>query len=328
MVDHCVEKLLLPLTGEDLRRKMNDRVSHNRSEVDRLSSRLNDWHERTGSSATKGLNAAFYRAVANVELSLASVTNHHEALNLLIAAEFTRDYAFGQSRLDGSRDGPVFLLENAFSLSDCLASGRFRNAEILHNQAIQLLDQRAYSEQDFYAEDLERQKDPDNFVEIIPQRLFVFVHELMGQRAGQDKQPWARWDIIGDQEYIEAARAVYTEDLDLAAATLCKLCNLHVQYSNPFPEGDNDDHLVGIEFDTPIRSLWPTEIFAWLRLRQERGLPLPNVEHPLLEQPLGHFEPTIIRNWRPEPWFVEFVDKLSRLNPRYNDLSDLVLDAN
>lgn len=268
-----------------------------------------------------GLSIADLERDVNAELSLSDLTGRYAA------AEFLMEFDSNLTRLDGSRNGPVGLFGNAFAISDCLAAGRMNNAQILNQQAIRLMDQRAYEDQNSYAEDIERKKDPSNFVEIIPQRLFVFVHELMGQRAGQAKQPWAKWDIVGDKEYIEAARAVYTEDPDLAAVTLCKLCNLHVQYSNPFPEGDNDDHLVGIEFDTPIRSLWPTEIFAWLRLRQERGLPLPDVEHPLLEQPLGHFAPEIVRSWQTEPWFAELVDKLAQFHPRYKDLPSLVFGA-
>lgn len=242
------------------------------------------------------------------------------------AAHFLLDYASNLTRLDGSRNGPVGLLDNAFAIADCLAAGRMNNAQVLRDQAVQLLDQRAYEDQASYAEDLERQKDPENYVYVIPQRLFVFVHELMGQRAGQEKQPWGKWDIIGDKEYIAAARAVYTEDMDKAAQVLCNLCNLHVQYSNPFPTGDNDDRLMGVEFDNPVRSLWPTEIFAWLRLRHERGLALPQVEHPLLDQPLGRFDPSATPKPDYEPWFTQLVGKLVEFNPRYADLPQLVFD--
>lgn len=327
MVKQCVDKQSPLLTDLNLREYLSGRIDLNRQEIDRLSGRLGDWYLRPGGTATKGMNAAFNRVETELEISL--IANEGRLVHFydLIVAEFARNYVSGLTRLDGSRDGPVFMIDNAFAVADCLAAGRFGNAQILHDQAVRLLEQRAYTAQEFYAEDLERKKDPNNFVEIIPQRLFVFIHELMGQRAGQDKQPWAKWDIVGDKEYIEAARAVYTDDPDLAAATLCKLCNLHVKFSNPFPEGDNDDHLVGIEFDTPIRSLWPTEIFAWLRLRQERGLPLPDVEHPLLDQPLGHFDPEVTRNWQPEPWFVDFVDKLAQFNPRYKDLPDMIFGS-
>lgn len=242
------------------------------------------------------------------------------------AARFFLEYDSNLTRLDGSRNGPVGLLDNAFAIADCLAAGRMNNAQVLRDQAVQLLDQRAYEDQASYAEDLERQKDPEYYVYVIPQRLFVFVHELMGQRAGQEKQPWGKWDIIGDREYIAAARAVYTRDMDKAAQVLCNLSNLHVQYSNPFPTGDDDDRLMGVEFDNPVRSLWPTEIFAWLRLRHERGLALPQVEHPLLDQPLGRFDPSATHKPDYEPWFTQLVGKLVEFNPRYADLPQLVFD--
>lgn len=324
MVAQCIDRYNPPLTDLGLREYLSSRVDRNRDEIDRVSDRLNDWYSRPGSTATKGMNAAFNRIEAELEVSLIVDEGRLAHLYEFVVAEFVRNYSSGLTRLDGSRAGPVFILDNAFAIADSLAAGRIDNAQILHNQALSLLDQRAYTAQELYAEDLERKKDPGNFVEIIPQRLFVFVHELMGLRAGQAKQPWAKWDIVGDRDYIDAARAVYTEDPDLAAATVCKLCNLHVQYSNPFPKGDNDDHFTGVEFDTPIRSLWPTEIFAWLRLRQERGLPLPEVEHPLLEQRLGRFDPEITRSWQPERWFAEFVDRLAQFNPRYKDLPSLV----
>ena len=327
MVNRCLNVLRPQLNGESIREYMRGRVDLNRDETERVSSRLADWYARPGMTATKGLNAAFNRAGAELEILLATGDFRQSVFCNFILAQFVRNYSSGLTRLDGSRDGPVSLLENAFATVDCLAAGRFSNAQVLHDQAVRLLDQRAFSDQDRYAVDLERLKDPENFVEIIPQRLFVFVRELMGQRSGQPKQPWARWDIIGDEEYIDAARAVYTGDPEHAAATICKLCNLHVQYSNPFPEGDNDDSLTGIEYDNPIRSLWPTEVFAWLRLRQERGLPLPEVEHPLLEQPLGRFEPEIIRTWQPESWFAEFVNKLVQFNPRYKYLPEMILGS-
>lgn len=323
----CESILPTQLSFSDFLTHLENRRAHNVRREERYSRKILEWQGEIEVSETELINSAGWLSEKRLDLSVSTAGIPKSVQYGFAACEFVTSYSRSLTRLDGSRSGPVFLLDNAFALTDCLAAGRFGNAQVLHDQAVRLLDQRAYDRQKFYAEDLERKKDPSNFVEIIPQRLFVFVHELMGQRAGQAKQPWAKWDIVGDKDYIEAARAVYTDDPDLAAATVCKLCNLHVQYSNPFPEGDNDDHLVGIEFDTPIRSLWPTEIFAWLRLRQERGLPLPEVEHPLLEQPLGHFDLEIARNWQPEPWFAEFLDRLARFNPRYKDLPNLVFGA-
>ncbi len=276
------------------------------------------------------LSFAMILAIGLIEIDLGKGISNDRPMDSIrdryAAARFFLEYDSNLTRLDGSRSGPVFLLDNAFAIADCLAAGRMNNAQVLRDQAAQLLDQRAYKAQELYAEDLERQKDPENYVYVIPQRLFVFVHELMGQRAGQEKQPWGKWDIIGDKEYIAAARAVYTQDMDKAAQVLCNLCNLHVQYSNPFPSGDNDDRLMGVEFDNPVRSLWPTEIFAWLRLRHEHGLALPQVEHPLLDQPLGRFDPSAIPKPDYEAWFTQLVGKLVEFNPRYADLPQLVFD--
>lgn len=244
----------------------------------------------------------------------------------LAAMQFVSNYRSNLTRLDGSRQGPVGMYPTGFAIIDNLAAGRMNNAQTLRDQSVQLLSNRDYSEQQGYAEDKERMRDPENYVWIIPQRIFVFAHELMGQREGQAKQPWDHWDVIGDDDYIAAARAVYTKDIAEAAQVLCKLCNLHVEYSNPFPEGDNDDHLVGIEFDTPVRTLWPTEIFAWLRLRHERGLPLPVVDHPLLNQPLGQFDPAAKPVADHEPWFTELVNKLAAFQPRYASLPEMVFE--
>jgi len=301
----------------------SDRVDHM---IQRSHRRMADWYQAPGPTPTKAIRAAEYISEAEIGLALADQRFHLGQLFAHAAISFLVDYSRNLTRLDGSRKGPVGLWSNAFAIVDCLSAGRFNNAQILRDQAVQLLNQRAYKAQELYAEDLELQKDPENYVEIIPQRLFVFAHELMGQRAGQEKQPWEIWDIVGDQDYIKAARAVYTEDMDEAAQTLCQLCNLHVQYSNPFPADDENDHLIGFEFDTPIRAIWPTEIFAWLRLRQERGLPLPEVEHPLLDQPLGRFEPNIPTQWEYKPWFVELVQKLVAYHPRYADLPRMVFE--
>ena len=326
MVIKCAHTRKLGISFEQLQEYFVTRVTRNTEDKKNNYQRMKDWYSSPGSTATKAINAASYMIWNEIEILTPNNSAPGQALNTFAAIVAVVDFSRNLTRLDGSRNGPVDLLRNAFAIVDCLAAGRFNNAQILRDQAVQLLNQRAYKAQELYAEDLELQKDPENYVEIIPQRLFAFAHELMGQRAGQEKQPWEAWDIVGDQDYIKAARAVYTEDMDEAAQTLCQLCNLHVQYSNPFPEGDEDDNLSGFEFDTPIRAIWPTEIFAWLRLRQERGLPLPEVEHPLLDQPLGRFEPNIPTHWEHEPWFVELVQKLAAYHPRYADLPRMVFE--
>ncbi len=315
------------MSYEQLVEYLSGRIDRTIEDVDRNHDRINDWYRRPGNNSTKAVLAAGRIGVWKRSLAFASQQISRPAVNSLSAIDFGVEYINNLTRLDGSRPGPVGLLSNGFAIVDCLAAGRFNNAQVLRDQAVQLLNQRAYEDQDAYAEDKDLLEDPENYVEIIPQRIFVFAHELLGQRAGQKAQPWEGWDIIGDEDYIAAARAVYTEDMEEAARVLCRLCNFHVQYSNPFPEGDDDDRLAGFEFDTPVRSLWPTEVFAWLRLRQERRLALPDVIHPLLEQPLGRFDPQIPVEWPHEPWFEELVQKLVEFHPRYADLPRLVFEA-
>lgn len=326
MAIECSTQVALKINFEALKKYIIANVKRFQRNIKFDFEGIDDWNR--GLETDISYVMVSLRGAARNSLSL-QVLNEHQIFNnfeAISALFFVEDYEGNVTRLDGSRNGPVFLRDNAFAISDCLAAGRFNNARTLHGQAVKLLGQRAYEEQEIYAADLELAKDPVNEVRIIPQRLFAFVHELMGQRAGQDRQPWDRWDIVPDADYVAAARAVYTQDMDEAAQTVCTLCNLHVQYSNPFPEGNEDDQLSGFEFDTPVRAIWPTEIFAWLRLRQERGLPLPEVAHPLLEQPLGRFDPAMPSQWEYEPWFVELVQKLATFQPRYADLPQRVFE--
>lgn len=320
----CADQLLPKLANIQLHHYLSERVaanSHNYAfDLEGLKEALTDLESELGFALVlaKGLEVLDHERRVNASRSNASIAYLHGA------SEFLLDHASNLTRLDGSRNGPVGMYPTGFAIIDNLAAGRMNNAQTLRVQSVQLLNNRDYSEQQGYAEDKERMRDPENYVWIIPQRIFVFAHELMGQREGQAKQPWDHWDVIGDDDYIAAARAVYTKDIAEAAQVVCKLCNLHVEYSNPFPEEDDNDHLVGIEFDTPVRTLWPTEIFAWLRLRHERGLPLPVVDHPLLNQPLGQFDPAAKPVADHEPWFTELVNKLAAFQPRYASLPEMV----
>ena len=326
MAIKCAIPQPLKISYESLIEYLATRVVANQTDREHNLQRIQAWYVSSGRTSTKAINAARYIVQNDMEILLSSSENFSKKLISLVFIDMLVNFSQSLTRLDGSRTGPVFLLDNAFAISDSLAAGRFNNAQTLRDQAVQLLGQRAYKAQELYAEDLKLQKDPEYYIEIIPQRLFAFAHELMGVRAGQAYQPWEDWDIVGDQDYIAAARKVYTTDMDEAAQTLCQLCNLHVQYSNPFSADDERDHLIGFEFDTPIRAIWPTEIFAWLRLRQERGLELPEVEHPLLDQPLGRFDPTIPTKWEHEDWFVELVQKLVDFHPRYANLPRMVFE--
>ena len=299
-------------------------VSRYTKNTQRGLNRIQQWYDDPGNYEFKALNGleAVSRNLPFVRIVKSRASDNFQISTA--AFDFVADYASNLTALDASRKGSVGMYPTGFAIIDNLAAGRMNNAQTLRDQSVQLLNNRDYSEQQSYAEDKERMRDPENCVWIIPQRIFVFAHELMGQREGQAKQPWDHWDVIGDDDYIAAARAVYTKDIGEAAQVVCKLCNLHVEYSNPFPEGDNDDHLVGIEFDTPVRTLWPTEIFAWLCLRHERGLPLPVVDHPLLSQPLGQFDPAAKPVADHEPWFTELVNKLATFQPRYASLPEMV----
>lgn len=326
MVVKCSEAAAPKLSYALLERDAEQETARYSKNVKRGLERITQWYSDPGVSAVKAINGlkAISRNLSFIHVATANVSA--DFLFQTAPFDFVADYSLNLTRLDGSRKGPVGMYPTGFAIIDNLAAGRMYNAQTLRDQSVQLLNNRDYDEQQSYAEDKERMRDPENYVWIIPQRMFVFVHELMGQREGQAKQPWDSWDVIGDDAYIAAARAVYTEDMAEAAQVLCKLCNLHVEYSNPFPEGNNDDHLVGIEFDTPVRTLWPTEIFAWLRLRHERGLPLPVVDHPLLNQPLGQFDPAAKPVTDYEPWFTELVNKLAAFQPRYASLPGMVFE--
>ncbi|MEO0859808.1 MAG: hypothetical protein AAFY65_04290 [Pseudomonadota bacterium] len=203
--------------------------------------------------------------------------------------------------------------------------GRRDQAQVLYEQCLQLLDRRAFKAQEIHVEELAfKAAHPDGYVEIIPQRLFNFALELMGASSGTPRLDWEEdFTLPPDADYIALARLVTTDDPDAAARAVCRLCDLHVTYSRPFGP-DNEDALTGFEFDDPFLALWPVEVFAWLHVRASLGLAVPEVDHPLLDQPLGRWSGVTGPAPVIEDWMADLIQQVATLDARYADLQRLL----
>ncbi|HKV41025.1 MAG TPA: hypothetical protein VJX67_17595 [Blastocatellia bacterium] len=78
------------------------------------------------------------------------------------------------------------------------------------------------------------------------------------------------------------------DSTDLAAVTaaLVDACDFHTYRTQKSTPREM------FEFENQEYKLYPVEILAVLRLRQMRGLPLPDLDHPLMNTPLGHLRET------------------------------------
>ena len=72
-----------------------------------------------------------------------------------------------------------------------------------------------------------------------------------------------------------------TSGPDEIRAALVKACDYHLYRS----KDDTDDE--SYEFSNPVYAVYPVEILFFLRIRQILGLTNPEVDHPLLDSPLG-----------------------------------------
>jgi hypothetical protein len=85
---------------------------------------------------------------------------------------------------------------------------------------------------------------------------------------------------------------VYQELLDAwgdgegFAAAVVKACEYHAEHSI-------DGRIAHAEFVRDPHNVFPAEILAVKRVRDEEGLPWPTVDHPLLNTPLAHLPPSL-----------------------------------
>lgn len=208
---------------------------------------------------------------------------------------------------------------------DLLAIGQAENARILHDASIEVLGRTGYSWQNFWKD--RKGTEPDIPDEDIPtQKLVPYAHELFAAQAGTE----IIWDDLfmkPDLEYVNAAKTVMSQDMKLVKRAINTICDLHITYSSSNPEGDAGT-LDGFEIDGWDHILWPSTVFAYLRVRQTHRLDLPQLDHPLLTQPMGQFPARPFLTQQVPEWFLKALERLKDLDPSLSDLRIMMKTEN
>ena len=110
----------------------------------------------------------------------------------------------------------------------------------------------------------------------LPERLVVEYHRLLDL-----------WD---------------SPDLDEVSEAVLQACDFHTYRTRESTMREI------FEFASHEYKIYPVEILAVLRLRQMRGLPLPDLDHPLMNTPLGHLQE--IPAVAPDPLIDDLLKKL------------------
>jgi hypothetical protein len=95
---------------------------------------------------------------------------------------------------------------------------------------------------------------------------------------------WREIDLDRELKLIDVYQRVFDawNDGTAFAEALHDACDFHVENSV------DDDPDGAWDFFRPLYSLFPVEILAIRRIRREQRLPMPEIDHPLMQTPLAH----------------------------------------
>lgn len=219
--------------------------------------------------------------------------------------------------------GPVMATVGR-TIIDLLAIGQDESARMLTAASETVLDGQGYDWQTFYRD---RKKNFPNMRDdkLIRQKLLPLAHELLAAERGE-KINWQQYCIEADQDALNVARTVMSDNMAEVQDAVNTLCDLHIAWTfNPY---GNKGALEGFEYEDWLHMLWPSSVFAYLRLRQKHGLMLPNLTHPLLAQTLGQFPERPFEPQAIPSWFLQVLAKLASLDSAFKKLSQLMLENN
>ncbi|WP_394199179.1 hypothetical protein [Litoreibacter albidus] len=211
------------------------------------------------------------------------------------------------------------------TIVDLIAIGQLENAQELSAIAAKILRQEGYSWQTFYRDRHIKFPEMEDD-ELVTQKLFPFALQLLSAITGDDFD-WKASHVEVDASYVEIAKTVGSDDMDLVGQAIDGLCELHIAWTSPNPDGEVRA-MEGFEIDRWAHVLWPSEVLAFLRVRERLGLVSPPLTHPLLQQPLARFS---VRPFETSPLsqpMVAFLKKLGSLDPAMADLVDMVQRPN
>jgi len=166
-----------------------------------------------------------------------------------------------------------FLMVNDFNqgallLAEALTLGCWTDAERIANATRFALAQRRLLDGQLIC----------GFLEVDRTCVAPFVLNLYAQWSGKPF-PLDGLPLQSMQTYEPLLSLWQTEDLGALEKALLSACDFHMErssYSDSAPE-----------FYNPETILFPVEILAVLRLREAKGLINPDIDHPLMQTPIG-----------------------------------------
>ncbi len=162
----------------------------------------------------------------------------------------------------------------------------------------------------------------------MPQKLGVFALEMLAATRNETID-WDSYGIPADRFWLECARTGLTETHLLKVAEwMTSLCDAHVQSSNVAGDSGGTDVLEGHEIDDPTHFLWPITVHAFIKLRLQMDLDIPQeIDHPLMRTSFAPFAGRGFgqKTWKTEPWFVEVFDIAAALETELNEIRLLVI---
>lgn len=156
-----------------------------------------------------------------------------------------------------------------------------------------------------------------------PAKIGVFALEMLAAMRGETID-WESFHVPPDRFWLDCARIGLTEpDPAKAAEWATQLCEAHLQTLQTDKDNFSFDPSTGHEIDMEAHFLWPITVIAFLRLRAAQGLQTGEIDHPLMRTSFDilHGWSLPAGAWTPEPWFVDFLDKVEGAAP---DISDSI----
>ena len=158
-------------------------------------------------------------------------------------------------------------------------------------------------------------------VEYAPQQLIVFTMGLLAARVDQEID-WDSYEIPADRFYTDFLReALFTQDLALYDRWMKALCDKHLEIVSL--DLDDEPRDFGHELHTTAFWLWPLEVRAVERLRRDRGLQTPEIDHPLMTTKLAALTDIECSGVEVPGWLHQLIDGMIHFDTKFEPLRQI-----
>ncbi|MHC5225380.1 hypothetical protein [Ignatzschineria sp. LJL83] len=121
-----------------------------------------------------------------------------------------------------------------------------------------------------------------------------------------------RFALLQDPAWMKYANHWREEDVEKFSEILNEVCDLHIERIGMTQrEFDSGNY----EFTSPFEAVYPVEILAVLRLREQFGLQNPELTHPLLLTPYAQITSKRIDQPVEDPLLDDYLKALRKYNP-------------